>query len=138
MKPNELKIKLDELRSLPTETEIVEFKGSINDNFSTSDIGKYFSAPSNEANLKNAECAWLVFGIEDKTKNIVGTTYRNDPIRLNSLKKQIADSTTGNLSFIEIYSIADSDRVIMFCIPPAPRGIPIAWKGIIMREMVKV
>ena len=129
MTPKEIKDKLDELRNLPTETEIVEFKGSVNDNFSTSDIGKYFSALSNEANLQNAECAWLVFGIEDKTKNIVGTPYRNDQNRLNSLKMQIADSTTGNLSFVEIYSISSPARVIMFCIPPALRGIPLAWKG---------
>lgn len=129
MKPIEIKAKLDELCNLPTENEIVEFKGSVNDNFSTSDIGKYFSALSNEANLKNAECAWLVFGIEDKTKNIVGTPYRNDQNRLNSLKKQIADSTTGNLSFLEIYSISSPNRVVMFCIPPALRGIPLAWKG---------
>jgi len=129
MTDNEIKNKLDELRNLPAENEIVEFKGSVNDNFSTSDIGKYFSALSNEANLKNAECAWLVFGIEDKTKTIVGTDYRNDQNRLNSLKKQIADSTTGNSSFLEIYSISSPARVIMFCIPPAPRGIPVAWKG---------
>lgn len=129
MTDNEIKNKLDELRNLPAENEIVEFKGSVNDNFSTSDIGKYFSALSNEANLKNAECAWLVFGIEDKTKTIVGTDYRNDQNRLNSLKKQVADSTTGNSSFLEIYSISSPARVIMFCIPPAPRGIPIAWKG---------
>lgn len=129
MTDNEIKNKLDELRNLPAENEIVEFKGSVNDNFSTSDIGKYFSALSNEANLKNAECAWLVFGIEDKTKTIVGTDYRNDQNRLNSLKKQIADSTTGNSSFLEIYSISLPARVIMFCIPPAPRGVPVAWKG---------
>lgn len=129
MTDNEIKNKLDELRNLPAENEIVEFKGSVNDNFSTSDIGKYFSALSNEANLKNAECAWLVFGIEDKTKIIVGTDYRHDQNRLNSLKKQIADSTTGNSSFLGIYSISSPARVIMFCIPPAPRGIPVAWKG---------
>ncbi len=62
MKMQEIRDKLDELRNLPTETEIVEFKGSVNDNYSTSDIGKYFSALSNEANLKNAEmrlaCVW--------------------------------------------------------------------------------
>ncbi|MBA3285852.1 MAG: putative DNA binding domain-containing protein, partial [Nitrosopumilus sp.] len=99
------------------------------DNFSTGDIGKYFSALSNEANLKNAECAWLVFGIEDKTKNIVGTSYRSDQARLNGLKKQIADNTTNNISFVEIYSVSSPERVVMFCIPPTPRGIPLAWKG---------
>lgn len=35
------------------ENEVVEFKQA-NDNFSTDDIGKYFSALANEANLRNA------------------------------------------------------------------------------------
>lgn len=43
--------KLTELRSLPGETEIVEFKEAKN-NFHFPDIGKYFSALCNEANLK--------------------------------------------------------------------------------------
>jgi len=129
MKEKEIREKLDELRSEPAESELVEFKGAVGDSFSTGDIGKYFSALSNEANLKNAECAWLVFGIEDKTKNVVGTSYRSDRNRLNGLKKQIADNITNNVSFVEIYTLPSPARVIMFRIPPAPRGIPLAWKG---------
>lgn len=41
------------------EGECVEFKEAT-DNFSTSDIGKYFSALANEANLRGLESAWLV------------------------------------------------------------------------------
>jgi ATP-dependent DNA helicase RecG len=129
MEEKDLIAKLAELRNLPAENETVEFKGSVNDNFSTGDIGKYFSALANEANLKNVECAWLIFGIEDKTKSIVGTTYRIDQNHLNGLKKQIADDITNNISFIEIYSLISPERVIMFKIPPSPRGIPLAWKG---------
>ena len=44
------------------ESECVEFKNA-NDNYSTSDIGKYFSALSNEANLRGLVAAWLVFGV---------------------------------------------------------------------------
>lgn len=51
---------LDRLRSLPAETEIVEFKKAEN-TFHENDLGEYFSALSNEANLKGAICAWLVF-----------------------------------------------------------------------------
>jgi len=59
------------------ENEVVEFKSG-GKGFSSDEIGKYFSALSNEANLRGLEAAW---------------------------------------------------RVVMFEIPPAPRGIPIAWKG---------
>ena len=44
--------KLSELMSLPSETEWVEFKEAKND-FNFDDIGKYFSALANEANLKS-------------------------------------------------------------------------------------
>lgn len=129
MDEREIQAKLTELRKLESESEIVEFKGAVNDNFSTSDIGKYFSALSNEANLRDAKSAWLVFGVDDLSRSIVGTSYRKDLSRLNGLKKQIADNTTNNISFIEIYSPSTTSRVLMFRIPPAPRGIPIAWKG---------
>lgn len=120
---------LTKLRNLPSETEWFEFKEA-NDNFSTNDIGKYFSALCNEANLHAKDFAWLIFGINDKTHNITGTNYRTDTTRLNSLKHQIAEETTNRLSFIEIYELnIEEKRIIMFQIPPAPISIPIAWKG---------
>ena len=57
------------------EDEVIEFKGA-GDGYSTSDIGKYFSALANEANLRGEEKAWLVFGVDDKTRAVVGTDYR--------------------------------------------------------------
>ncbi len=53
MKKKELKRLLDELRFLPTETEWVEFKEAKN-TFHFNNIGKYFSALSNESNLKKS------------------------------------------------------------------------------------
>ena len=48
------------------ENEVVEFK-SVGDSYSTSNIGKYVSALANEANLQNADRAWLIFGVNNKT-----------------------------------------------------------------------
>jgi len=62
MTTEELTITLDSLRSKPSETEIVEFKKA-EKAFDKDELGKYFSALSNEANLKNQPEAWLVFGI---------------------------------------------------------------------------
>jgi ATP-dependent DNA helicase RecG len=77
MNEQELKEKLDELRTLPHETEWVEFKEAKN-NYDFDDIGRYFSAISNEANLKGVSHGWLIFGITDKEKQIVGTNYRQN------------------------------------------------------------
>lgn len=111
------------------ENEVIEFKEA-NDNFSTSDIGKYFSALSNEANLKDKERAWLVFGVHNKTRKIVGTGYRMEPERLQSLKMQISQRTEPSVTFRNIHEIfTDGVRVILFEIPSAPIGIPISWNG---------
>lgn len=79
--------------------------------------------------MKNKKSAWLVFGIKND-KSIVGTNYRKDSVKLNSLKSEIAKQTMIGISFIEIYETERSrERVILFEIPPAPKGIPIAWQG---------
>lgn len=125
--------KLDELIASQFETEVTEFKEAKN-SFSFDELGQYFSALSNEANLHNKNCAWLIFGIEDKKHIIVGTNYRKSAKDLNNLKEEIARQTSEHLSFIEIYECKRKDpagknqRILLFQIPPAPKGIPIAFK----------
>ena len=70
------------------EDETIEFKKAEH-NFDSSDLGNYFSALSNEANLKGKRCSWLVFGIHDKTREIIGSSYRNHSEKLQSLKHEI-------------------------------------------------
>ena len=128
---NKLEIiqKLETLLQLKKETEVVEFKLAAN-KFETEDIGRYFSALSNEANLKGEEQGWLVFGVEDKTHQVVGSNYKASRASLDDLKKQIADQMTNRITFDEIYEVeVDGKRVILFEIPAAPMGMPIAYKG---------
>ena len=111
------------------ESEVVEFKGA-GDSYSTSSIGKYFSALANEANLRGQAKAWLVFGVDDQTRRVIGTDYRMQPDRLQGLKQQIADGAEPSISFRDIHScISDGQRVLLFEVPAAPLGIPIAWQG---------
>ena len=111
------------------ENEVVEFK-QVGDSYSTSDIGKYFSAMSNEANLRGLERAWLVFGVQNSTRTVVGSDYRQEPARLQSLKMQMAEDTDPRITMRNIFELNEpTGRVVMFEIPAAPRGIPIAWKG---------
>lgn len=111
------------------ENEVVEFKQAGND-YDSDKIGEYFSALSNEANLRGVDRAWLVFGVHNKSRAVVGTDYRLDSERLQSQKGQIAQSTEPSITFREIHVLKHpAGRVVLFEIPPAPRGIPIAWKG---------
>lgn len=110
------------------ENEIVEFKEAKN-TYDFNKLGKYFSALSNEANLFKKDAAWLVFGVSDK-KQIVGSSFRTNPLDLQSLQREIAAKTSENLTFIDIHVLQlPEGRVLMFQIPPAPKGLPIAWEG---------
>lgn len=111
------------------ESEVVEFKEARKD-YDTDKIGRYFSALSNEANLQGRDAAWLVFGVQDKTRQIVGSAYRPEAERLQAIKEQIKNDTEPGVTFRQIHELQHpAGRVILFEIPPAPRGIPIAWKG---------
>jgi ATP-dependent DNA helicase RecG len=125
-KPDDI---LSELLSLPFETEWVEFKSASN-NFDVDKLGQYFSAISNEANLHRKSCGWIVFGVEDKFHKIVSTRFRLQRRSLENLKHEIAAHTTSNISFTEIIELNMlQGRVLLFKIPHAPKGIPVAWKG---------
>ncbi|MCK9489950.1 MAG: putative DNA binding domain-containing protein [Xanthomonadales bacterium] len=111
------------------ESEVVEFKQAAHD-YSTDEIGRYFSALANEANLRGAGGGWLVFGVQDKTRSVVGTDYRRQPDHLQSLKMQIAQNAEPRITFRNIHELPHADgRVLLFDVPAAPQGIPIAWKG---------
>ena len=129
MTETQLKGTLNDLRSLDSENEIVEFKEA-KSNYDFTKLGKYFSALSNEANLKGKPFGWLVFGIEDKKHNIVGSIYRSKRKDLDSLKGEMANKTTNRISFIDIHEVnLPEGRVVMFQIPAAPKGIPTAFDG---------
>lgn len=110
------------------ENECVEYKEAKN-NFDFNELGKYFSALSNGANLLGKQYAWLIFGVRDKNHEFVNTNYRRDQ-DLNSLKNEIVKFTNDNLTFLNIYEFEiDGNRIIMFKIPAAI-GVPTTWKKI--------
>lgn len=129
LSPTELLRILGNILSKPAENEVFELKEAKSD-FSFDEIGKYFSALANEANLCNADAAWLIFGVRDKDRSIVGSRYRASRSHLDSLKQEISNQMTSGTSFIEIFEVdSNGKRVIMFQIPAAPKGIPLAFKG---------
>jgi ATP-dependent DNA helicase RecG len=110
------------------ENEVIEFKAAGND-YDKDRIGQYFSALSNEANLKRLQHGWLVFGVDNKTHAVVGSNYR-DARGLETLKHEIGQNTTGGITFTDIFEVYDGDlRVVMFKIPAAVVAVPTAWKN---------
>ncbi len=123
-----LKILLNELIT-HWENELIEFKNA-DSSYKADEIGKYFSALANEANLRNFEKAWLVFGVDNKSRKIVGTDYRQNKEQLQNLKFEISRDSEPSITFREIHILeSEQGRVLLFEIPAAPLGMPIAWKG---------
>ena len=111
------------------ENEVAEFKQADN-SYKTSEIGKYFSALSNEANLRSIDSGWIVFGIDNKTRSIVGTNYKPNRDHLMAVKNDVRNGLEPSLTFREIHELhLPEGRVIMFEIPPAPAGLPVGWHG---------
>ena len=117
------------------EFEIVEFKEA-KGGYDTDKIGRYFSAISNEANLRQQQYGWLIFGVgeQNKIKQIVGTSFKKgDKSLLERFKYEISKDTANGMTFydiIEIFPIVNGKeyRVLMFKIPAAATGIPTDWK----------
>jgi ATP-dependent DNA helicase RecG len=125
---NDISKILSTLLDLSAENEVVEFKQAKN-TFHFNNLGQYFSALSNEANLKHQSNAWLVFGV-DNDRQIVGSNFRPERKNLDSLKREIAEKTTNRITFIEIHEVQhEKGRVILFEIPAAPKGLPITFEG---------
>ncbi len=117
------------------EFEIVEFKEA-RGSYDTDKIGRYFSAISNEANLRQQQYGWLIFGVgeQNKIKQIVGTAFKKgDNSLLERFKYEVSRDTANGMTFydiIEIFPIVNGKeyRVLMFKIPAAVTGIPTDWK----------
>lgn len=71
---------INELRNMSSETQWVEFK---HNNYDPDMIGKNISALANSAVLHEKSYAYMLWGIDDKTHEIVGTDYD-----LQSLKRK--------------------------------------------------
>lgn len=117
------------------EFEVVEFKEA-KSSYDTDKIGRYFSAISNEANLRQQQYGWLIFGVgeQDRRKQIVGTAFKKgDKSLLERFKFEISRDTANGMTFydiIEIFPVVNGRecRVLMFKIPAAATGIPTDWK----------
>ena len=119
MNTPELIALLDRLRAEPHETEWLEFKVN---RYEPQLLGEYLSALANSACLLGKPRAYLVFGIEDGTHVVVGTTF--DPAAENGKGNQplslwLSLGLQPNTGF-EIHPFEyQGKRVVLFEVHPA-------------------
>ena len=116
------------------EYEIVEFKEA-KGGYNEDKIGQYFSAISNEANLRGQQYGWFVLGVSEREqKHPVGTSFKKgDSSLFEKFKHEIGVYTTDGMTFLDIVELypeyeGEERRVVMFKIPAAVAGIPTEWK----------
>jgi predicted HTH transcriptional regulator len=72
---------VNELRKLPKETEWVEFK---HNRAKEEEIGEYLSALANSAALLGKANAYLVWGVDDASHDIVGTVFKPSALKVGN------------------------------------------------------
>ena len=92
---DQLRSLLRELCRLPSETEWVEFK---HNNVDPETIGEYISALANSAALLGKQCGYVVWGVENDTHDIVGTTFNPANAKVVRTWPIMATSSCGTCS----------------------------------------
>ncbi|MBU2028318.1 putative DNA binding domain-containing protein, partial [Patescibacteria group bacterium] len=122
MNDNDLIKYIDHLRNLSSEREWIEFKINYKE---PKKIGEYISALSNSACFYNAPEAYLIFGIDDDTHEVVGTNFNQKKIKgkgAEDLVPWLARSLKPNVEF-DIKTVNHpKGRIVIFSIPPAQMG----------------
>jgi len=119
MDNEQLKSLVDNLVKQPNESEWVEFKHNFH---SEEEIGERISALSNGACINNQDYGYLVFGVEDKTHIIKGTTFkpRTHTKGKEELENWLAQRLNPRIDFrIHEFDYDDSRKMAMFIIPAA-------------------
>lgn len=122
-----------ELSKLPHETEWVEFKVNQAD---PEDIGEYISALANAAALLGKRSGYIVWGIEDGTHALVGTTFdpRSAKVGNEEVENWLLRLLTPKLSFRFIETSIDGKRFVVLEAEAAFRH-PVSFQG---RDYVRI
>jgi len=124
----ELTLLLDRLRQESNESEWLEFK---HNKYESQLLGEYLSALSNSACLHHKQKGYLVFGIEDRTHDIKGTTF--NPAKAKGKGNQdlqiwLSTGLRPNVGF-DIHQIDyHGKRVVLFAINQAT-DCPVKFYG---------
>ncbi len=122
-----------ELRKLPNETEWVEFK---HNNYNPVEIGECISALSNAAALHGKTHAYMIWGIADRTHDVVGTTFQPAAIKKGNeeLENWLLHLLSPRIDFRFFSTVVEEKPIVILEIPRAS-GKPVQFQG---QEFIRV
>lgn len=104
------------------ECEWVEFKV---DNFDPSEIGSYISALANTAALVGERRAYMVWGVEDQTRRLVGTRFdhRRERRGNEEIENWLLRKLAPHVNFRFEHGFVDGVAIVLLSIPAASHSI---------------
>ena len=125
---NEIQLKelLAELVKQPHESEWVEFKLNFH---SAKEIGERISALSNGACIQGQPLGYLIFGVEDKTHIIKGTSFKAKSHKKGNenIEHWLAQRLNPRIDF-SIYEFDyEPDKLISVFVIPATKNRPVEF-----------
>lgn len=117
---------VNSLRKESGETEWVEFKANNSDPES---IGEYISALSNSAALLDLPTAYVVWGVEDGTRELVGTDFKATTEKVNGqeLKNWLSNYLSPKVDF-RFFSVTIDGKSAVVLEIPAARHTPVRFR----------
>ena len=119
---------LDELLAIQQELDWLELKCNNSDPIR---IGEYISALANTALLLDRDESYLIFGVEDDSKNLVGTEFRPYQAKHQNqaLMMWLASQMTPHVEFTFDEIIRDSDKRIVILTVKCP-VMPVSFNQV--------
>jgi ATP-dependent DNA helicase RecG len=113
--------------SQPGETEWVEFK---HNNAKPEEIGEYLSALSNSAALLGKHSGYLVWGIEDGTRRVVGTTFvpSRERIGNEALQNWLLQSLAPRIEF-RFHEFQFDGKPVVLLEVQAANSVPVRFRS---------
>jgi predicted HTH transcriptional regulator len=124
---HDLTMLIDHLLAQPRELEWLEFKQN---NGHAPEIGKYISALSNSAALLGKSSAYLVWGIEDGSRQVVGTTFKPAEVQVDNqdLDMWLSRRLQPRVHFTFDALDYNGKAVVVLIIKPTSQG-PVSFDG---------
>ena len=116
-----------DLTSYPNEADWFEFKENW---FQADGIGEYISSLSNAAAMIGREAGYLIWGVNNDTHELTGTTFNfRQNVRNEPLEHYLARNVTPDVNFRFAEGAIDGKRIVVLTVPAA-KTVPTSYKNV--------